>query len=126
MNRVPARPYARTHVKPRKQGRKLYPHPPCRIGAADSLPSRMGLLRTYRPIRVRHMRPSWRPGLARARLSGRAPAPPVWHTQQVRNGPFELSGVDRLRVDTGRIAENVVYFGTASFHERAGIPLSAT
>ena len=27
---------ARTTAKPRKQGRKLYPHPPCRIRACDS------------------------------------------------------------------------------------------
>jgi hypothetical protein len=26
------RPYARTRPKPRKQGRRHYPHPPCRIG----------------------------------------------------------------------------------------------
>src|SRR5215813_8119985 len=30
------RPYARTHAKPRKQGRKLYPHPPCRLFACSS------------------------------------------------------------------------------------------
>jgi len=28
-----SRPYARTTPKPRKPGRKHYPHPPCRIGA---------------------------------------------------------------------------------------------
>jgi hypothetical protein len=33
-DRVPARPYARSHAKPRKQGRKLYPHPPCRFRRA--------------------------------------------------------------------------------------------
>src|ERR1700722_8407074 len=26
-----SRPYVRTTAKPRKQGRKLYPHPPCRL-----------------------------------------------------------------------------------------------
>ena len=30
------RPYARTHANPRKQGRRLYPHPPCRFGAGDN------------------------------------------------------------------------------------------
>ena len=29
------RPYARTRPKPRKQGRKHNPHPPCRLGATD-------------------------------------------------------------------------------------------
>jgi transposase-like protein len=29
-HRDPARPYAQARAKPRKQGHKLYPHPPCR------------------------------------------------------------------------------------------------
>jgi hypothetical protein len=34
--RTRSRPYAHTRPKPRKQGQSTYPHPPCRIGAADS------------------------------------------------------------------------------------------
>jgi hypothetical protein len=43
-----------------------------------------------------------------------------------RNGRFELLGVDRLRVDGGRIVENIVHFDTAAFETLIGAPLSST
>jgi ketosteroid isomerase-like protein len=43
-----------------------------------------------------------------------------------RNGRFELSGVDRLRVDGDRIVENIVHFDTAAFERLVGVPLSST
>ena len=42
-----------------------------------------------------------------------------------RNGRFELFGVDRLRVDGGRIVENIVHFDTAAFETLVGAPLSS-
>jgi len=41
------------------------------------------------------------------------------------NGRFELFGVDRLRVDGGRIVENIVHFDTAAFETLVGAPLSS-
>jgi len=41
---------ARTTAKPRKQGRKLYPHPPCRIRACDSSKCRSRWWRSDQPI----------------------------------------------------------------------------
>ena len=35
-------------------------------------------------------------------------------------GPFELTGIDRVRVRDGRVAENVIVFDTAEFRERVG------
>lgn len=35
-------------------------------------------------------------------------------------GPFELTGVDRVRVRDGRVAENMIIFDTAAFEARAG------
>ena len=43
-----------------------------------------------------------------------------------RNGRFELFGVDRLRVDGGRIVENIVHFDAAAFETLVGAPLSST
>jgi ketosteroid isomerase-like protein len=37
-----------------------------------------------------------------------------------RAGPFELTGVDRVRVRDGRVAENVIIFDTAAFERRSG------
>jgi hypothetical protein len=36
------------------------------------------------------------------------------------HGPFRLSGIDRVRVRDGLVAENVVVFDTAAFAERSG------
>jgi hypothetical protein len=35
-------------------------------------------------------------------------------------GPFELGGIDRVRVRDGRVAENVIVFDTAAFEARSG------
>jgi SnoaL-like protein len=40
-----------------------------------------------------------------------------------KNGPFELTGIDRVRVRDGRVCENVIVFDTAAFEARAGIPV---
>jgi hypothetical protein len=40
-----------------------------------------------------------------------------------RNGPFELTGIDRIRVRDGVLAENVIEFDTAAFEARAGLPV---
>jgi hypothetical protein len=37
-----------------------------------------------------------------------------------------LFGVDRLRVDGGRIVENMVHVDTAAFETLVGAPLSST
>jgi hypothetical protein len=37
------------------------------------------------------------------------------------HGPFELSGIDRVRVRAGQVAENVIAFDTAAFEARSGI-----
>jgi len=85
----------------------------------------MGLLRTYRPFGCDTCGqvggqvwpvPDYPVGPGPASLAH--PAGPQWPLRAVRRRP--------VGVDTDRIAESVVYFGTASFHERAGIPLSAT
>jgi ketosteroid isomerase-like protein len=39
------------------------------------------------------------------------------------NGPFSLSGMDRVHVRDGKIVENVIRFDTAQFEARAGHPL---
>ncbi len=39
------------------------------------------------------------------------------------NGPFELTGMDRVRLQDGLITENVIRFDTAQFEARAGHPL---
>jgi hypothetical protein len=36
------------------------------------------------------------------------------------HGPFELSGIDRVRVRDGLVAENFIIFDTAAFAERSG------
>jgi hypothetical protein len=38
-----------------------------------------------------------------------------------RHGRFELSGVDRVRLRGGLVAENIVTFDTAAFERRTGI-----
>jgi len=38
-------------------------------------------------------------------------------------GPFEVTGIDRLRLRGGLVAENFVVFDTATFEKRAGIPV---
>jgi hypothetical protein len=42
-----------------------------------------------------------------------------------RNGPFDLTGVDRVRVRGDQIIENVISFDTAAFEAQAGVPLSS-
>jgi hypothetical protein len=50
-----------------------------------------------------------------------------WRARGTSNkGPFEMYGVDRLRVDGGRIKENIVHFDTATFEGLVGAPLSST
>jgi hypothetical protein len=39
------------------------------------------------------------------------------------HGPFELTGIDRVRVRDGLVAENVIVFDTAAFQARAGKPV---
>jgi hypothetical protein len=39
----------------------------------------------------------------------------------VRGGRFELRGIDRIRVRDGRVAENVIVFGTAQFEQLTGL-----
>lgn len=39
------------------------------------------------------------------------------------HGPFEISGIDRVRVRDGRVAENFVVVDTAAFEERSGRPV---
>ena len=36
------------------------------------------------------------------------------------HGPFEVSGIDRVRVRGGQVAENVIVFDTAAFEARSG------
>jgi hypothetical protein len=37
-----------------------------------------------------------------------------------RHGPFELTGIDRVRLRNGQVSENVVVFDTAAFQARSG------
>lgn len=39
------------------------------------------------------------------------------------HGPFEISGIDRVRVRDGQVAENIVLLDTAAFEERSGLPV---
>jgi hypothetical protein len=36
------------------------------------------------------------------------------------NGPVEVSGIDRIRLREGRVAENIIRFDTAQFHALVG------
>jgi hypothetical protein len=38
-----------------------------------------------------------------------------------KRGPFEMTGVDRIKVRGGQVAENVIVFDTAAFEARSGI-----
>ena len=38
-----------------------------------------------------------------------------------RNGPFEISGIDRIRMQDGRVAENIIRFDTAHLRRLAGV-----
>jgi hypothetical protein len=38
-------------------------------------------------------------------------------------GPFELTGIDRVRVRGGKVAENMIVFDTAAFQQRSGLPV---
>jgi hypothetical protein len=38
-----------------------------------------------------------------------------------RSGPFEMTGIDRIRLRNGQVAENVIVFDTNAFEHRAGI-----
>jgi ketosteroid isomerase-like protein len=40
-----------------------------------------------------------------------------------KRGPFELTGMDRIRVRGGQVAENVIVFDTAAFETRSGMPV---
>jgi hypothetical protein len=40
-----------------------------------------------------------------------------------RHGPFEFSGIDRVRTRGLLVAENVIVFDTAEFERRSGIPV---
>ena len=37
-----------------------------------------------------------------------------------KHGPFELTGIDRIRMRDGQISENVIVFDTAAFQARSG------
>jgi ketosteroid isomerase-like protein len=39
------------------------------------------------------------------------------------HGPFELTGMDRVRVRGPQVAENVIVFDTAAFEARSGRPI---
>jgi hypothetical protein len=39
------------------------------------------------------------------------------------HGPFQLTGMDRVRVRGPQVAENVIVFDTAAFEERSGISI---
>jgi ketosteroid isomerase-like protein len=39
------------------------------------------------------------------------------------SGPFEMTGIDRIRVRDGKVNENYVVFDTTTFEKRAGIPM---
>ncbi len=39
------------------------------------------------------------------------------------HGAFELSGIDRVRLRDGQVAENVIVFDTATFEARSGLPV---
>lgn len=39
------------------------------------------------------------------------------------HGPFEIGGIDRVRVRDGRVAENFVVVDTAAFEDRSGRPV---
>jgi hypothetical protein len=39
------------------------------------------------------------------------------------HGPFELTGIDRVRVRGSQVAENVIVFDTAAFEARSGISI---
>lgn len=41
-------------------------------------------------------------------------------------GPFQLSGIDRVRLRDGLVSENSIVFDTAAFEARAGIPVPWT
>jgi hypothetical protein len=40
-----------------------------------------------------------------------------------KHGPFELTGIDRVRVRDGLVAENLIVFDTAAFAQRSGKPV---
>jgi hypothetical protein len=40
-----------------------------------------------------------------------------------RLGPFEMTGIDRIRQREGQVAENVIVFDTNTFERRAGIAI---
>jgi SnoaL-like polyketide cyclase len=40
-----------------------------------------------------------------------------------RHGPFEFSGIDRVRKRGPLVAENVIVFDTAEFEARSGVPV---
>jgi hypothetical protein len=40
-----------------------------------------------------------------------------------RHGAFQLTGIDRVRVRGGQVAENVIVFDTAAFEARSGISI---
>jgi hypothetical protein len=37
------------------------------------------------------------------------------------HGPFELTGIDRVRTRDGKVAENIIVLDTAAFETRSGI-----
>ena len=39
------------------------------------------------------------------------------------HGPFELTGIDRVRTRDGLVAENVIVCDTAAFTARSGVPM---
>jgi ketosteroid isomerase-like protein len=43
-----------------------------------------------------------------------------------KSGPFELTGIDRVRVRDGLVAENLIVFDTAAFERRSGRPVPWT
>lgn len=40
-----------------------------------------------------------------------------------RRGPFELFGIDRIRMRNGQLSENIVVFDTAAFQARSGMAI---
>jgi hypothetical protein len=45
------------------------------------------------------------------------------HAATGEHGPFEITGIDRVRVRDGLVAENMVVVDTAAFQARSGKPV---
>jgi len=73
-------------------------------------------------------------GAGRDPLAGRGGKDRIAHEEDItfvnwvmhatgKHGPFELTGIDRVRVRDGLVAENLIVFDTAAFARRSGKPV---